>query len=79
MNSRHLKQFALNLQSVTLELHRMPLLHAYKACHGNFGPAKKLVRGTKIPGIMVRPDHFPMKDLVRTWNNSLSIVRAHNV
>jgi len=33
---------------------------------------KKLVRGTKIPGIMVRPDHFPLKNLVRTWNNSLS-------
>jgi len=45
-------------------------------CHGNFGPAKKLVRGTKIPGIMVRPDHFPLKNLVRTWNNGLSIVRA---
>ena len=31
------------------------------ACHGNFGPGKKLVRGTKVPGKMVRPDHFPPK------------------
>ena len=30
-------------------------------CHGNFGPAKILVWGTKIPGIMVRLDHFPWK------------------
>ena len=50
------------------------------ACHGNFGPAKKLVRGTKIPGIMVRPDHFPLKNLVRTWNNgpSTSTMFDHN-
>ena len=46
--------------------------HNVSACHGNFGPAKKLVRGTKIPGIMVRPDHFPLKILVRTWTNSPS-------
>ena len=30
-------------------------------CHGNFGPAKILVRGTKIPGKLVRPDHFSLK------------------
>ena len=28
-------------------------------CHGNFGPAKNWSGGTKIPGIMVRLDHFP--------------------
>ena len=33
-------------------------------CHGNFGPAKKVVWGTKIPGNMVRPDHFSLKNLV---------------
>jgi len=48
----------------------------WKYCHGNFGPAKKLVRGTKIPGIMVRPDHFPLKNLVRTWNNGPSQIKS---
>ena len=42
-------------------------------CHGNFGPAKILVRGTKIPGKLVRPDHFSLKILVRPWNNGTSI------
>jgi len=28
----------------------------------------------KIPGIMVRPDHFPLKNLVRTWNNGTSTI-----
>jgi len=39
-----------------------------------FGLAKKLVRETKIPGIMVCPDHFPLKNLVRTWNNGPSTI-----
>ena len=41
-------------------------------CHGNFGPAEKLVRGTKISGISVRggpffPENFgpPVKITVR--------------
>ena len=42
-------------------------------CHGNFGPTKKVVRGTKIPGKMVCLDHFPLKNLVRTWNNGPSM------
>ena len=29
-----------------------------RLCHGNFGPAKKLVRGTNILGEMVRPSLF---------------------
>ena len=33
----------------------------WKSCHENFGPAKILVRGTKIPGKLVRPDHFSLK------------------
>ena len=33
------------------------------ACHGNFGPAKKLVRGTIISGISVRANHFFLKIL----------------
>ena len=53
-------------------------IHKSMACHGNFGPAKKLVRGTKIPGIMVRQDHFPLKNLVRTWNNGLSAMFDRN-
>ena len=35
-----------------------------RVCHGNFGPAEKLVRGTKISGISVRADHFFLKILV---------------
>ena len=31
---------------------------ASSAVDGNFGPAEKLVRGTKISGISVRADHF---------------------
>ena len=38
-------------------------------CHGNFSPAKKLVRGTNIPGKLVRLDHFCLKKLVLSWNN----------
>ena len=38
-------------------------------CHGNFGPAKKLVWGTNIPGKLVRLDHFCLKKLVLAWNN----------
>ena len=34
-------------------------------CHGNFGPAKILVRGTKIPGKSVPPDQNILKNLVR--------------
>ena len=34
-----------------------------------------LVRGTKIPGIMVRPDHFPLKNLVWTWNSGTMFYR----
>ena len=36
-------------------------------CHGNFGPAKILVRGTKIPGKSVPPDQNILKNLVRIW------------
>ena len=38
-------------------------------CHGNFGPAKILVRGTKIPGKLVRRTIFFPKISVRAWNN----------
>ena len=38
-------------------------------CHGNFGPAKILVRGTKIPGKVVPPDRNSLKNLVRVWND----------
>jgi len=34
--------------------------------------------GTKIPGIMVRLDHFPLKNLVRTWNNGPSTMFDRN-
>ena len=30
-------------------------------CHGNFGPAKILVRGTKIPGKFGPPDYYFQK------------------
>ena len=36
-------------------------------CHGNFGPQKILVRGTKIPRKLVRRTLL-MKILVRAWN-----------
>ena len=39
------------------------------SCHGNFGPAEKLVRGTKISGISVRADHFYLKILAPCENN----------
>ena len=42
------------------------------SCHGNFGLAKILVRGTKIPGKFGPPDYYFQKILVRTWNNGLS-------
>ena len=35
--------------------------HSLLFCHGNFGPAEKLVRGTKMSGILVRADHFFLK------------------
>ena len=41
-------------------------------CHGNFGPAKILVRGTKIPGKFGPPDYYFQKNLVRAWNNGPS-------
>ena len=34
------------------------------SCHGNFGPAKKLVWGTKVGGIPVRVDQFVLNTLV---------------
>ena len=40
------------------------LLQLTLYCHGNFGPAEKLVRGTKISGISVQADHFFLKILV---------------
>ena len=41
-------------------------------CNGNFGPAKILVRGTKIPGKFGPPDYYFLKILVRAWNNGPS-------
>ena len=41
-------------------------------CHGNFGPAKILVWGTKIPGKFGPPDYYFQKMLVRAWNNGPS-------
>ena len=41
------------------------LLFAQKVSKGNFGPAKILVRGTKIPGKSVPPDQNILKNLVR--------------
>ena len=43
-----------------------------EACHRNFGPAKILVRGTKIPGKFGPPDYYFQKILVRAWNNGPS-------
>ena len=45
-------------------------------CHGNFGPAKKLVRRTNIPGKMARADHFSLKTLVRDWNIGPSCINC---
>ena len=65
LNSRELK--ARN----SLHLSLPPKIFAFESiapplmiCHGNFGPAEKLVRGTKISGILVRADHFFLKILV---------------
>ena len=43
-----------------------------KYCHGNFGSAKILVWGTKIPGKFGPPDYYFQKILVRAWNNDPS-------
>ena len=37
------------------------------ACHGNFGPAKILARGTKIPGKFGPLDYYFLE-----WNNGPS-------
>jgi len=36
------------------------MFRARLCCQRNFGLAKKVVRGTNIPGKMVRQDHFPL-------------------
>ena len=41
-------------------------------CHGNFGLAKIVVRGAKIPGKFGPPDYYFQKILVRAWNNGPS-------
>ena len=41
-------------------------------CHGNFGPAKILVWGNKIPGKFGPPDYYFQKMLVCAWNNGPS-------
>ena len=51
---------------------RLASLLADKWDWRNFGPAKILVWGAKIPGKFDPPDYYFQKILVRTWNNGPS-------
>ena len=54
------KAYIIDLETPSGILNLAKLSHS---CHGKFGPAEKLVQGTKISGLLVQVDHFFLKIL----------------